>query len=140
MPDRITADDAFDWIVTQVEACPLTSSRIGFQVMKIAPGAKLPDEKSRSFGIYVNGQGRSPWCFGAEQMNVYVKIVYQQSVNHQDLVELKNYLENHSPTKAGVSGFYVEDAFFENNDIGENKIYAYLPVAIDYKPPKLQDE
>ena len=139
---RITADDAIQYLVDQIIACPLTTGgRIGFQVLDLSDsGGDLEDANNRNFGWYIVGQGASNACFGAEALQLHVKIAYQVDVNYQDLSELKNHLEYNVPQKGGIVGFFCDAMFFENNDVGEDKVYAYLPVTIDYMPPKLQGE
>jgi len=146
--ERITADDALEALVDAIEACQLSSKkrvdrRSKLKVLDLTDqDGALGQSKSRTFGWYVLSQGASPWCFGGETIEVHVKIVYQNEVIYQDLVDLKNHLEYGSTPAAGIAHYHVGDysTFMENNDVGEPVIYVYQPISIDYKPPNLQNE
>lgn len=144
---RITTDDALKYLVEQIEACELSTKdqesggRINFEVMDLTDiNGGITDNRSRVFAYYVLSQGPSSWCWGGEAIEIHLKIVYQGAPIYQDLVELKNHLEYKMQAKEGIAGFYTSPTFMENNDIGEDKVYVYMPIAIDYKPPRLQDE
>jgi len=142
---RITADDAIQWIMECVAACPLTSdladNRIGFELEDLTDeDGKVTASEDRKFGWYEVMQNDSDVCFGAESIAVTLVIAYQHNVITQDLVELKNYLRYKAPTKAGVIGFNPSQAIPIGPDTGESTILVEMPVMIEYLPLKSQGE
>jgi len=138
---NIQADAAANYLIETIESCVLTATgednRLGFQGYELADqGGDLPSDRSRMFCFYLEVQGKAPWCWGGEAIEGTIKIVYQNKIIAQDLVDLKNHLENNFVAKAGIGNFEIGGTYYENNDIGESTIYAYMPVSIEYIPPE----
>ena len=140
---RITADGALDWLVDEIQGIQLTTgdTRVGFTIAEVNDeDGSMASSVSRAFAFYVTGQGASPWCWGGEYIALQLLVVYQNQVNFQDLVELKNHLEYNAATVAGIGGVETLQSAVLGNDVGDSNIVVQIPIVIKYLPPKIQGE